>query len=100
MVFASYEKPGVPVARAKLNDLLVADNKNHKFAKKLLARTLPEAQVGRNGQVVGWAKTEGRFGTLETLERDRAVDQQPPGSLVLGGEGALDPYEALNSGGL
>ncbi len=45
MLFSSYEKPGVPVPRTKLNDLLVADNKNHKSVKKLLARSLPEAQV-------------------------------------------------------
>ena len=45
MLFASYEKPGTPVSRAKLNDLLTSDNKNHKNAKKLLTRTLPEAQV-------------------------------------------------------
>ena len=51
MLFASYEKPGTPVTRAKLNDLLTADNKNHKNAKKLLTRTLPEAQVLSPGVV-------------------------------------------------
>jgi hypothetical protein len=45
MIFSSYASPGVPVTRAKLNELILADNKNHKSAKKLLSRVLPEAQV-------------------------------------------------------
>ncbi len=45
MLFANLEKPGVPVPRTKLNDLLTAANKNHKHAKKLLAKILPEARV-------------------------------------------------------
>ena len=45
MIFSSYEKPGVPVTRAKLSELILADNKNHKNAKKLLSYVLPVAQV-------------------------------------------------------
>ena len=46
MLFSSYEKPGVPVPRTKLSELVLSDNKNHKHSKHLLAKTLPEAQVG------------------------------------------------------
>lgn len=45
MLFHNHEKPGVPVPRAKLSDLVTHDNKNHKHAKKLLQLVLPEAQV-------------------------------------------------------
>ncbi len=45
MLFSSYEKPGVPVPRTKLSELVLSDNKNHKHSKHLLAKTLPEAQV-------------------------------------------------------
>ena len=45
MLFSNFEKPGVPVSRTKLNDLVTAEYKAHKAVRKLPALAIATAQV-------------------------------------------------------